>query len=433
MRTRRSSSTRSAWSASAAVQRPLRPLLFSGPRSAPSLRARIAGKRNANWVGRPLPFFQFTVSRLCRETARLSPRPCLYSTKRCAGRFRFASQFFVGQALSGGLGERALEAFAIAGLAIVVTESLFVQITEEMEGFDADIRSLQAALQERPEILDSVRMNLLVYVCLCMVDHVMDILAIQTVVGNLRIGEDFRSSFDVLANLGMERFVLHVRDVRDANLAGIAIQNAHNDSLTAAAGSADRFRPTVLVHVAGEATDEGFVGFDLAFQFRPERTFLHCQTDALEHEPRGFLSNAQILRQLVRADAILAVGQQPDGRKPLFETDRGVFEDSADLNRELAALVLTAAFPAALICQEVHLVATAQWAFNDAVRPTQAGHKLKTYVWVLEIAYRVQQRAGQMCFHASNLASGTRLVKYVIAQNKSGGGQEVGQSQTSSR
>jgi len=102
-----------------------------------------------------------------------------------------------------------------------------------------------------------------------------------------------------------------------------------------------------FVHVPGLAADEGFIHFD--FGSRPakfhERAFLQGQPDSLEHEPRGFLRDAEAPVNLVGTDAVLAVHQHPDGRKPLVQAERRVLEDSAGLERKLLLRVPFVALP----------------------------------------------------------------------------------------
>ena len=123
---------------SAESQRPLRPPLSLGPRSAPSLPSRTAGKTSGSWVGRPLghllPYAQFSASRLEVGSARVrAPRPCRRSTKRRGRGFDLTDQLLVRQPFARGLRECASEAAAVIGFAVVVPESLLVQIPEQME------------------------------------------------------------------------------------------------------------------------------------------------------------------------------------------------------------------------------------------------------------------------------------------------------------
>lgn len=77
---------------------------------------------------------------------------------------------------------------------------------KEMERFDADIGSFQSSLQERPEVFDPVHVYLAINVFLCVVDHLMDVLAIKARVGNPCIAENIRTAFDVFAYNAFEVF-----------------------------------------------------------------------------------------------------------------------------------------------------------------------------------------------------------------------------------
>ena len=50
----------------------------------------------------------------------------------------------------------------------------------------------------------------------------------------------------------------------------------------------------IQVHVASLAADEGFVNFDFAAQLAAEGFILQGQTNAMQHEPSGFLGNIEI-------------------------------------------------------------------------------------------------------------------------------------------
>ena len=75
---------------------------------------------------------------------------------------------------------------------------------------------------------------------------------------------------------------------------------------------------------------------------------LKRQTETREHEPRGLLGDAKRAGQFVAADAVLAVGEQPERGKPLLKADGGILKDGSDLERELRLWVLGVALPTAL-------------------------------------------------------------------------------------
>jgi hypothetical protein len=77
-------------------------------------------------------------------------------------------------------------------LAIVVTEYLLVQIAKQVERLDANVGSLESALQERPEILKAIGVNLAVNVSLGVVnDSVLVAANVESLIGQERIGIDF--------------------------------------------------------------------------------------------------------------------------------------------------------------------------------------------------------------------------------------------------
>src|SRR5207248_11488029 len=113
-----------------------------------------------------------------------------------------------------------------------------------------------------------------------------------------------------------------------------ALQNAEHWSLVHAASAANDPVAFGPVHELGLAADEGFVRLDGAAHLRPGPS-LHGEPDAVEHEPAGFLGDAECARQFVRADAVLAVGEHPERGQPLVQPDRAILEDRAELDREL--------------------------------------------------------------------------------------------------
>jgi hypothetical protein len=89
---------------------------------------------------------------------------------------------------------------------VVVAESLFVQIAEKMEWFDRNVGAANAALQERPEILKGVGVDVAIHVGYGVVNDLMRILAFEPIVGKQRIGIKRRTRFNVLADLSLAKF-----------------------------------------------------------------------------------------------------------------------------------------------------------------------------------------------------------------------------------
>src|ERR1039458_10854120 len=81
------------------------------------------------------------------------------------------------------------------------------------------------------------------------------------------------------------------------------------------------------------ASDERFIDFDRTavrsaeLADVPVEISLHRVADAMHHEPCGLLSDAKRTGDLARRDSVLGVGKQPDGRKPLLQTERRVLKE----------------------------------------------------------------------------------------------------------
>src|SRR5208282_4458415 len=248
-------STTRAWLASSVAPLSVRPcvqLPSSEPGSAPSSLSRIAGKASLNWIGCRSTWCNPTPFRAEREAARSRLPRCWRSTKRGC-RFEFARQLFVGQSPACHLGQHAGKTITVIALALVVAERLFIQIAEQMEWLDADIRSLQSALQERPEIFNRIRMYVALNVGFRVIDDFVNVLAIQTVIAKPSVSENVGAALYVLANLSLQSVALNVRHVDDSDLLVLAVYQSHHDRLTAPgpAGARD-LALFILVHVAGE-------------------------------------------------------------------------------------------------------------------------------------------------------------------------------------
>jgi hypothetical protein len=95
------------------------------------------------------------------------PRPCRLERFGLFFDLRFADQRIEGKAFSNDLANQKTESVCVSdGQAVVVPKGLFVNIAEQVKGFDADISTLQAALQETPEVLTIVGVNLPINVML---------------------------------------------------------------------------------------------------------------------------------------------------------------------------------------------------------------------------------------------------------------------------
>ena len=190
----------------------------------------------------------------------------------------------------------------------------------------------------------------------------------------------------------MYRRTLRIRDDLDMDRTA-ALDHAENRSLIDHAGTADLASAIPLVHVAGLTADVGLIDLNLTGELE-EAARLHGETDSMEHEPRGLLSNPERATEFVRADAVLRVGCEPDSGKPFIEAERGILEDRPDLDRELSLAAL--ALPEATSTQVGVLSAAAARA-RRAIRPAELRDVFDTNVAVGEVADSLDEVLGLVC------------------------------------
>jgi hypothetical protein len=302
------------------------------------------------------------------------------------GRVRAAccDQVLVGQTATDNSAEHFVKPFCVSQLPHIEPERLFVQIPEQVKRLNGDVRSLETALQQRPEVLATVRVNLPVNVRLSVIDHLMHVFGSKLVVRLQRVGVDVRARFDIQADASFKRVPLVVRDRCHTDLAvagcAVPLKQSHNGDLAVEASALATDTGTAFpvgVHVARSATDVGFINFDVATELAAARFVLHRQTDAVQHEPRGLLGDANRAVDLPRANAVLAVGDQPQNGQPLVQTERRVLKDRPGLERELPLGMTGFALPSLARRIEVNGLRTAGRA-RHAIGPTAGDHVVLT-------------------------------------------------------
>src|ERR1017187_5169004 len=253
-----------------------------------------------------------------------------------------------------------------------------------MKRFHGHIRPTQTALQERPEILHAVCVYATIHVSDRMVNDPMNVFLAQSLIATHLVRDERRPRFDVLANDGVQRGLRPIRDDLSPDRSA-TLQHSHDDCLIAKTltYTSDSALINAFVHVARFAADKSFVRFYFAIEFAA-MFILHCQTDAMQHEPCRFLSDLDVSRDFIATDAVLAVSDHPSNREPLIETNRRIFKDGPDLDRELTARVMASALPCAAVCVVADLSGTATWA-DDAIRPTAGNKVLNAIIGIREV------------------------------------------------
>src|SRR2546427_11807547 len=102
-----------------------------------------------------------------------------------------------------------------------------------MEWLNADVRAVNAAFQEAPEVFQAVSVDSAIHVRCSMV-NLLVFEFIQAVIGLEGIGVQRGTSLDMLADFRLKRFLLPVRDNGSANFTA-ALQDSHDSSFVFAA------------------------------------------------------------------------------------------------------------------------------------------------------------------------------------------------------
>jgi hypothetical protein len=170
-----------------------------------------------------------------------------------------------------------------------------------------------------------------------------------------------------------------------------------------------RWRVATL-HVACFAADESLVRFNFAAK-RSGNILVHCLADAVHHEPRRLLSNADSPSYLAGTNSVPTVADHPERTHPLVQAQRRIFEDSSNLEREL--LLAPRAKPDAPRLDEGVLLGATAGARNHTIRPAKIQRILKAAVGIAEVNHGILKCLWRV--HGLNLRRIAMCVKYIIA------------------
>ena len=76
--------------------------------------------------------------------------------------------------------------------------------------------------------------------------------------------------------------------------------------------------PFPEMYVPRFAADESFVRFAFTRE-QPETAIVQRITETVSHEPSSFLRYSEITSEFTRTDAVFAVNNKPESRKPLIQ------------------------------------------------------------------------------------------------------------------
>jgi hypothetical protein len=310
------------------------------------------------------------------------------------------------------------ESTAISVLPLVEPKRLLVQIPEKVKGLHVDVGSLDRALEQAPEVLQSVRVNVPLGVANRVVDDLVNVILIHADVGAERIGMQFRAFQNVLAHVALYLMIAsglqHLQFDPRRFSSCRALQQPLDGRLELPA------RNVLLLAGMLElvpTADKGFVGFDAPGHFL-ERTFLHGQTDTVKHEPTRLLGDTKGTANLVGANPVLRIDDEPDSREPLAQGQWAIAKDRADFYRELFFTILAVAYHA-LAGKRTNIRRAAMSALWLSVWPQNLGQKI---VSVLRIGKKrdgfLKGFGSGFLFHATNIAQRGLGVKYIITLSK---------------
>ena len=143
--------------------------------------------------------------------------------------------------------------------------------------------------------------------------------------------------------------------------------------------------------VAFDLAHVSFVNFDQTTTVAEVASgvIFHGLTDAVRHEPSGFESNTQSPVQLIRANALLAGGDQEDRLQPQVHFDVAGLENGSYLHSErLTTLVaLVSAYASRFAAHLANALSLfAAWAAR-AIRPEFGFNKLVSGFFVMKVGF----------------------------------------------
>ena len=112
----------------------------------------------------------------------VSPGPAVSSLSRDGWFQHLAGQLLVGEPPACGGGRHFNKSFTIGDFPFIEPEALLIQVAEEVKGLNGNIRSFDRPFQQRPKVLDAVRVDMTVDVGFRVVDDLVGIFRVKSLV-----------------------------------------------------------------------------------------------------------------------------------------------------------------------------------------------------------------------------------------------------------
>src|SRR6266851_4610401 len=262
----------------------------------------------------------------------------------------------------------------------------------KMKRFHGNVGSTQHSLKQRPEVFESLCVNLSMYVFLSVVHNFMHKVTMQVIESDSAIRIHCAAMLYVFKNCVLQCFALDVRDDLRTHLPQFPVKHAKDGCLVHVAITLP-LSPSPLevelpaaVHLVRVRPDKGFVAFNGAALCSAElvgQIALHGSPEAMKHKPCRLLCNAKRAVKFHAGDAVLAVDQHPECRHPLIESEGRILEDRSYLEGEL--LIAPLAEPNTPRFDEVIAVGIASRTGHFSVRPAQIFGILERTVGIGEV------------------------------------------------
>jgi hypothetical protein len=297
-------------------------------------------------------------------------------------------QLRIGQPFSRGGGHETIKAVQCVYfyIAVVQTEREFINIASQMLFTGMVIDAMQAAFQDGPNTLNTVGP-----------DPVPDVLTVFMVYGSEFIEQAIKSTIDsrligvqrrTYINAGMDSIVQNARvDIGDRHCNGpsATLPHAEHGGFPDSAAPGLEFINLMFVNLLTAYVC--FIDLDNTTehgQFVPARL-----PEAMQNEPRGFLSYPDLFGELQGGNPLPGGNEQIHSIQPFVQRDMRPLKNGARANREILSAFIApikAVFPCGYI-----LHPAAEWTFNS-IGP-QAGLQIFTGALLIREHLKKLERA----------------------------------------
>jgi hypothetical protein len=276
-------------------------------------------------------------------------------------------------------------------LAVVMAELELSEVQGQIFLADVVVCADDSALEQAPEVLKVVSMNLAAYILALAVTYgiVREAKGAQVVIALMLIGRDeIDFVTDCFAHEAIKGRSVRVLDDL-ANHVTLARDGADHRGLAAQTGYVLALVPMAVLVLPADAS---LINFDDSHKLL-EFSVSHSRTQAMTDEPRGWIGRSNLALDLLCAYALLGVEHLPEYLEPRLERVIGILENSAYQHRESIGLALPRVRTARALPVEgarlgrIHLSVSATRA-ADASRPPTLHQEILTSGFIRKGAHQ---------------------------------------------